>query len=317
MEAVSCSRKLLRRLFFFVVRSVLVLLPERFQKNLYPHSFCGNVFFKKLIQPVLVAEYHAQDDNLIRARNRAWLWGSKAGKKWHEGKKKVYSDAFFANNRGELIEQIQILLKHGQYHVICEIGTGNGIFLDFLCRQHPQIDTFIGIDINADQIKENKTNIRNEKVTFVHGETDDFIRQFEDDHIVFVSCGTFECFTQKELMEFFSLVKERFLKAAIILQEPVQIDLQNQFDSVPRGNFAYSHNYPFLLRSVRLQDRREGNKAARHQERTLSTDHVIGDHQLIPTAVIGPDRSQHRHPRNGRPQGETERSGFGLSRRRH
>jgi hypothetical protein len=69
-----------------------------------------------------------------------------------------------------------------------------------------------------------------------------------------VSCGTFEYFTQEELQELLLLIQNKpLIPCAIALCEPINIDLNNSMDSMPRGNIAYSHNYPYLLNKLKYQ----------------------------------------------------------------
>ena len=48
----------------------------------------------------------------------------------------------------------ELLSEDPQYDAICEIGTGNGMYLDYLAKELPKLKSFTGLDINGDQINE-------------------------------------------------------------------------------------------------------------------------------------------------------------------
>lgn len=44
------------------------------------------------------------------------------------------------------------------------------------------------------------------------------------------------------------LIRERVSPAAVAIGEPINLDLTNEVMSKPRGNIAYSHNYPYIFK---------------------------------------------------------------------
>lgn len=95
-------------------------------------------FLEKLIHCGLEKIYHSAPEEEQRRLNREQFWGAKAGKRWHALKRNVYSDdemfiKEFLRFRGPLARQISELLSiDRRYRTICEVGTGNGMFLKYL-----------------------------------------------------------------------------------------------------------------------------------------------------------------------------------------
>lgn len=184
--------------------------------------------------------------------------GGAAGKKWHDFQAEkvqgLAGDALesFLTFRQTLVLQISDLLAgHQKYPTLCEIGTGNGLFLKYLSEQFPQIKRFIGLDLNEEQIRENKHVYKSTRLEFVHGEISDCLRSgMFDEGAIFVTCGTLEYFTQKELQDLLALIRRKVNPTAVAICEPITFDLESEYVSKPRGNTAYSHNYPAIFRQA-------------------------------------------------------------------
>ncbi len=116
-------------------------------------------------------------------------------------KKQLYSDAQvletkFLKYRQELFPQIVRLLAFidlSNEWIIVEIGTGDGLFLNYMSENIRGIPAFVGIDLNEDQIVENRKTYQNRTIQFVHGEIEDWIAEHpRRSGLIFAACGTFE-----------------------------------------------------------------------------------------------------------------------------
>ena len=58
-------------------------------------------------------------------------------------------------------------------------------------------------------------------------------------------------FTEKELREFLLKCNKQFKKTYFAIIEPINIDISIVKNSEPRGNIAYSHNYPLLFKECK------------------------------------------------------------------
>lgn len=122
------------------------------------------------------------------------------------------------------------------------------MFLEYLSRQFTGIRKFVGLDINKEQILENKQTYKNTTLEFVQAEITDWIKANGARGTIFVTSGTLQYFTRMELYELFQLVRERGGPAAIAISEAINMDLNNELMSKPRRNTAFSHNYPYLFK---------------------------------------------------------------------
>jgi len=209
----------------------------------------------RLMRPYFLKEFYSKSEPELRQANREQYWGGKAGKLWHEGIRKKYSspEAFeneFVKRREPMTSMLGEFISDqaGKYSVLCEIGTGNGLYIHYLYEKYSsQFKKWVGIDLNAEQININKAVYKEKPINFISTEVGDWIKANSQESVLFLAVGTLEYFTQPELEEFFSQVKENHSNAAIALVEPISFDISLNKNSMPRGLYMFSHNYPFLL----------------------------------------------------------------------
>ena len=236
-------------------RVLVAVLPRRVLarfENEFFNTTATEGQFARTIRAGLNRRFYAQPDAEQRRLNRERLWGGQAGVEWHEQQRRLHGGGepgeAFLRYRRPLVEQLQALTAaDGRYTTVCEIGTGNGLFLDYLSRQLPSIGRFVGIDINQAQIARNKEVYAGTRLEFVSEEVDRWLASQVTGPTIFVAAGTLECFTQTELVDLFQRVRALAVPCAIGLCEPVNVDLASATLSAPRGNTMYSHNYPRLL----------------------------------------------------------------------
>ena len=246
------------RPYTYVGRFIVKIVPESYQSRVRDEFFTGKGptgIIADIIRAELNRQYYSSDTaEEFRRRCREELWGGTPGKRWHEftkgryGEKDAYSREFLQPRR-LLARQISDLLAFsGQYRTICEIGTGNGMFLHDLSGWLPSIKRFIGVDLNKEQILENQRTYKGTGLEFVHGEIADWIQYRCDEGTIFVAIETFEFFTQKELEELFLRIREKVNSAAIAIFALAESSVASEVVSRPRGSMAFSHNYLSLLK---------------------------------------------------------------------
>ncbi len=219
------------------------------EDNLWTSSKGPQGIISSIVKAEINRRYYSKTDSQIRKLNREKFWGGKAGKNRHDFTKVRYNESnHFLKFRSPLVKQISELCYLSKFKTICEIGTGNGMVLDYLSNQLSMVNDFIGIDLNKEQILENLQNYNNPKLKFVKSEIAEYVNKSCGNSTIFVACGVFEYFTQNELEELFQLISKKVKPAAIAISEPINLDLKNDFLSKPRGNIAYSHNYPYLMK---------------------------------------------------------------------
>ncbi|MBM3948442.1 MAG: class I SAM-dependent methyltransferase [SAR202 cluster bacterium] len=102
--------------------------------------------------------YYSRSEEQIRQLNRELVWGSIAGRKWHQLRSSLYTDSkTLLTNRGHFVSEVSKFSdKHPQSREVVEIGTGHGLFLELFYSKLSRIERFIGLDINAVQIDNNR-----------------------------------------------------------------------------------------------------------------------------------------------------------------
>jgi hypothetical protein len=121
--------------------------------------------------------------------------------------------------------------------------------IEHLAGDLTQIERFQAIDLSAEQIARNRSMYRGSKVEYLHVEASEYVQRYSRPGTLFVTGGTFECFTQTELEEFFDLARRTVVPVAFSICDAVNLDydLDVEFDSRPRGNLFFNHNYRHLL----------------------------------------------------------------------
>lgn len=233
------------------------LVPRKYLLGLYSDFFIrehSKGLLASIIRQKVIDRYYSGSEEHRREFNRELVWGAAAGKRWHSIKRKLWSNqegfcSDFLKHKISLIEYIEELLsKYPRFKTICEIGTGNGLFINYLSGKIPGIDNFIGIDLNKDQISENAKIYNSNNLKFIHSEIVDYLNKENPKEILFITSGTLEYFTPGELKELLGLIRDKIEIAAVGLSEPINMDLQNGLISKPRGTTAFSYNYPLLFK---------------------------------------------------------------------
>jgi hypothetical protein len=239
-------------------RIIVPCLPKSYVANLIGEYYIDQEpksFFKQAARDELTRRCYQCPEAELRANNRDLFWGGSAGTRWHEERRLRYQDQRlfndeYLNSRGRMLEQINCLLEHfPSVTNLCEIGTGNGLMVEYLAQHLSQIEHFQAIDLSAAQISRNKTVYPDTKVEFLHVEVAEYVERHCRPGTLFVACGTLECFTQLELEEFLALTRRTVHPVAIASCDAVDVDFDaaTERDSRPRGNMLYNHNYRYLM----------------------------------------------------------------------
>ena len=242
----------------YVGRLLVKIVPESYQSRVRNEFFTAGGprgILADIVRAELNRQYYSsKTGEETRKRDREVFWGATPGKRWHEFAKARYDEqnlhhSEFLRPRRFLARQISDLLASSrEYRTICEIGTGNGMFLHDLSKQSPSIKRFIGVDLNKEQILENRRTYAATGLEFVHGEITDWIQSQCDRGTIFVAIETFEFFTQEELEELFGRIREIVSPAAIAMFALAESSTASEVVSRPRGTTAFNHNYLYLLK---------------------------------------------------------------------
>jgi hypothetical protein len=228
-------------------------LPQGYRRKLEARFFTGGAGLAgAIVRADLNSSFYAsgEPDKLKQTRT---LWGGEAGVAWHADKRRRFeTDPAFRDTylqfRQPLIRALDDLLaSDSRFTTLCEIGTGNGIFADYLANRFTHVRPVTGLDLSAAQIEQNRRAYPSSAVEFKAAEVRDWVSNGARPGTVLVACGTLECLTQPELEELLRHVAATLHPVAVGLVEPVNIDLNVVQDSQPRGAMTFSHNYPAIL----------------------------------------------------------------------
>lgn len=144
--------------------------------------------------------------------------------------------------------------REREYKKVIEVGTGHGLGLKYLKDNLSYEKTYLGIDISEDTITETKERFKEDtKLVFEYKDIYELLNSTDINDTIFVFFGTLEYFTENDILKLFNEIKNKSSNFMIALHEPCNIDLKNIKHSQPRGNIAYSHNYPYLFEKVKIK----------------------------------------------------------------
>jgi hypothetical protein len=247
----SVARQWLGRLCF-------PCLPDRYLEKFIGDYYIDQepkTFFKQAIRDELTRRHYESSEAEIRSANRASIWGGTAGVRWHEARRRRHEENpqfldHYLNTRGRMLEQIDWLLDgFPVFRNVCEIGTGNGLMIEYLAGRFARLEHFHAIDLSAEQIANNQAIFAKSRVEYLHVEASEYVRRLCRPGTLFVTCGVFECMTRSEVEELFELAGRSVDPVAFAICDAVDVDFDAEIEreSRPRGNLLYSHSYRFLL----------------------------------------------------------------------
>lgn len=150
---------------------------------------------------------------------------------------------------GPLVEIVHAELIENQIENVVEFGTGNGDWLAWLKSTWSFPNKFLGIDLAADQIREN--HHRHADLDFEASDLTEWVSANESRRTLFLThCGVLEYLSESTLKKLFQAIRSRHRESMVLFVEPISpdFDLETEQDSRLHGNeFSFSHNYPSLL----------------------------------------------------------------------
>lgn len=157
---------------------------------------------------------------------------------------------WFLREHARPLEFLRNELSARSCPVLCEIGSGNGLALEYLCRQLPGIDRFIGVDINAEATRTNARRwLHERRLEFVAADAVSWIDAYAGaDWAYFSNAGVLEYLPEDKVTELYRITAQR--GGWWLITEPVYAgyDLNTETRSRPHGNeFSFCHNHPHLL----------------------------------------------------------------------
>ena len=256
-----------------VVGTVLLpFMPQR-AETITQHEFSMTVGGRNVINTCLRA---ALAHKLLRSKQvdvvshyHQNFWAGEQGTKFHRHVRGQVLDIFNDHYR-YLIDEINKLVEiYPQLNTVVEIGAGGGSFLQMLHEQVRGVDRWIGNDLSAEIITENRQLYPD--IEWVAGDGKAWVETEGQPNTIYLTFrGVLEYFTQANLSAMFATIAAEKTPSAFVLVEPVALehDLSRQFASQAYGTeYSFSHNYPRLLA--------DNGFTTRHMKLTTFDDHRL------------------------------------------
>lgn len=237
---------------------LIVVLPKKTAK-LTKKGISFNVknefsLIDRLMRNALLKNAEKKEDFNKLAEYHENFW-KETGRKYFSNKENVLED-FFLPNGSLVFERLQNILNNQSqnFSTMVEIGTGDGVVLNYLKDKFPQVEKFVGIDMSKEQISVNKKNFEQiDKLEFVASEGFDWIKENGSGAtIFFTSGGVLEYFTEQRLQELFHYLNT--LDPVIFIAiEPIGLndDFSINPNSRPYGHErSFSHDYARLFKNA-------------------------------------------------------------------
>ena len=208
----------------------------------------------RLIVAALVHRAISREESLDHlAYLHRYLWNGDHITAFHASAENRFDD-WFLPHQAMVIDALEKDLAEqtpGQFHTLCEIGTGPGIVLDYLSRRlaKPGITKCIGLDLSPAQVAINAQ--RFPACDFVAADACTWIPEHARAGWIFFCCGgVLEYFPHVTLAKLFAHTATNGAPTRWVIVEPIDsaYDLINDTKSRPFGfENTWSHHYPHLL----------------------------------------------------------------------
>ena len=161
---------------------------------------------------------------------------------------------WFLGPHHEIVDQISKLARSGDYSRLIEVGCGAGRVLEHCAAAVPEVQNFIGVDINPVIIARDKTDFaQNPRLQFVAADASVWLRDTAQPGTILLTYGgVMEYFSSETLLGMFKTMAQ-YHPAVVALVEPVDPahDLANDPASHVFGQEnSFSHNYEKLLQAA-------------------------------------------------------------------
>ena len=106
-------------------------------------------FLTNIISVKLEQEYAGLEDKELRKTNRELFWGAGYGKSWHSTERSKYKSLEEYSQTESFIKfrlPLVNMVRGGKFTSVCELGTGNGLFIKYMQGVFPQAELY-GLDL--------------------------------------------------------------------------------------------------------------------------------------------------------------------------
>ena len=199
------------RITFFIIQKIarkypyliINLIPKKLKykfKNDLSFRYNMNKYIKLLLNEAEAIIFNNLSD-IEKSQSVKKEWTVGRGIYWYEREEKKFSIDDINKRRVKFINFLDSFIKNYPVNVICEIGTGDGRFINYLLNKYSKIKYFIGIDLIKELMEKNneKYTISNKnQIKFLTGEISERYEEilnisnnkYEDENLLFIATRT-------------------------------------------------------------------------------------------------------------------------------
>jgi hypothetical protein len=184
-----------------------------------------------------------------------------------------------ANNRVEdvyipayqdILQNLTPLLIDKNIETICEFGSGDGKWLNYLSQQWPFIQQFTGVDLSKSQVEMN-TQIY-PHLTFIRADLVVWSQaNITSNTLYHTNGGVLEYVCEDSVRELIKNLKDQAKNSMVLLIEPLHGDYdlnQDRRSQIIGYEYSYTHNYVYLLETT-------GFKVIHYEERQVMNHRML------------------------------------------
>jgi hypothetical protein len=210
----------------------------------------------KLIRNAHLLNAVERRDHETLRRYFTHYWSSATSVEFYEGFAHRFEELFLRHHAvvADHIAGALPFLGEGNVRLI-EVGSGDGRVLEWLADKLVTVSKFHGVDLNEREIAKCREKHKGSDRLFFHaGDLMKWLRAHPAPNTILVTNGgVLEYILHDELLSLFREFRSLCSPCLIAITESIATDhdLEKEPESIPYGHeFAFSHNYPALLREA-------------------------------------------------------------------
>ncbi len=231
---------------------------EGVRKNFTIPDYWGNDrndrLIEKLIRPYIAYEARSQEQQtpgIVEGIHKDFWEHAKDYYSLSENRAHdVYIPAY-----KDLVNALPPMLADQGIQTVCEFGTGDGKWLEYLSQQWPNIRQFIGIDLSRPQVERNQETYKD--LTFVQSDILEWAEANATPNTLYhTNGGVLEYLSEGSMKRLIQILKARAPGSMLLLIEPLHGDYDTSTETNSRilgYEQSYTHNYVHLLKAGGLE----------------------------------------------------------------
>ena len=164
-------------------------------------------------------------------------------------------ESWFLGKHQAIVEALAAEIGDGSgWLALNELGSGNGLALDYLSRRFPALPMLRGIDLNSEAATANTARYANGRLQFITAEASAWVAGNAGPQCIwFSNAGVLEYLPEASVACIYQTIAKTGAPALFALVEPLAAshDLHTHHHSlINEGEHSYSHNHAVLLKAA-------------------------------------------------------------------